>query len=163
MKSENIGCITVAVIIVLFPFALLFGGMGFDVYVAHEVEQDLLSLPVPENTVVVESLRYTGDLSPGGSDETVYCLGAMLLRSDLSIEELKVYYDSLSSDKRWYNVDRMTGQMVPMYDEEYVSFRYPDMWEGLSFETEVNGDNYFAVYVFGKSLGDRLGINIGLF
>lgn len=163
-KLQKIGCITV-IVIMLSPFMLLLGAMEFNVHVARDVERDLHRLTLPENTEAVDSLWYVGNLTPGGNDETVYCLGAILIRSDLSLEELKVYYDGLISYENWYAVDKMTGQMVPMLiDEKWVAERYTDMYEGLSFETEIDSDNYFAVYAVRKSLGDRLGIHIeGMF
>ena len=59
---------------------------------AADLEKTLVSLPLPENTVFVESLSKAGKLVGNGNGMQYY--GAMLISSELSLKELKEYYAS---------------------------------------------------------------------
>lgn len=60
--------------------------------IANKIEKDLVSYELPTNTKLIDSLSAAGKLT--GSGNGMQYMGAILVESDLSKEELKEYYSS---------------------------------------------------------------------
>ena len=59
-------------------------------HTAYKVEKALCEIPLPEETELIESLSQAGKLTGNGNGMQYF--GAILIRSDLSLEELDAYY-----------------------------------------------------------------------
>ena len=59
-------------------------------YIADKIEKDLVSYQLPSNTKMVDSVSVAAKLT--GSGNGMQYMGAILVESDLSAEELKEYY-----------------------------------------------------------------------
>ncbi len=137
------------VFVISLPFAI---PQCYNHIVVNKVKRELLRLPLPPNTSIVESDTYVGCRYAGGNDDTIHCIAGVLLKSDASLDELKEYYTALSSEGHRYNVTEMTGQSI------YEEFQ-GETW-GPVFKTDVSGGGCYALYSAGVNLGDKLGFHI---
>lgn len=96
------------------------------------VLRELEELPLPEKTEYLESVSATGHLF-GNSDGTRY-FGCILVRSELSRDELAAFYSPY-----WENciVANQTGQKLELIE-----------LEDLSFKTKTDGGNYYSINVW---------------
>ena len=58
-------------------------------HTAYKVEKALCEIPLPEETELIESLSQAGKLTGNGNGMQYF--GAILIRSELSLEELETY------------------------------------------------------------------------
>ncbi len=96
---------------------------------AKKVADGLAALPLPENTRIAEQKSIADKL--WGSGNGMDYFGALLLESELSLEELQAHYaDSV--------VKKQSGQRIEVIEHgNYV------------FKTEVSSDGYYIVYALG--------------
>ena len=66
-------------------------------HTAYKVEKALCEIPLPEETELIESLSQAGKLTSNGNGMQYF--GAILIRSDLSLEELDAYYSGYRSNE----------------------------------------------------------------
>ena len=80
----------------------------------------------------------------GGEDEKTEIVGmqyfgAILIRSELSLEELETYYSDYRSNEWEYLVEIQKGQSIEVIDHG-----------GLQFSEEIEDDGYYIVYSWGS-------------
>ena len=114
-------------------------------YTAYKVERALCEIPLPEEAELIESLSQAGKLT--GTGNGMQYFGAILIRSDLSLEELDAYYSGYRSNEWECLVETQEGQSVEVIDHET-----------LQFSEEIKGSGYYIVYSWGSenSLLDEL-------
>ena len=99
---------------------------------AAGVERELVSLPLPEKTEFVESLSKAGKLVGNGNGMQYY--GAMLITSQMPLEELQSYYKQYNCDvfiQKTSNIDSLRGN--------------------VGFKTDTVPDNAYRVELWGES------------
>ena len=102
---------------------------------AKNVEEQLLEVPLPDNTEIVESLSKAGKLTGNGNGMQYY--GAILIKSQCSREELSDYYS-----------EKLPNTLVKEQKTQRIEFIEH---ENLTFETPItNNDNYYIVYMYGS-------------
>ena len=106
--------------------------------IADNVEKELRSLPLPESTELVDSISAAGKLSGNGNG--MQYLGAILVESDLSIEELTEYYAQYKIDGRDIYVNVQNGERVELSEHR-----------DLLFDIDSAHGDCFIVYSWGKS------------
>ena len=106
-------------------------------YTAYKVERALCEIPLPEEAELIESLSQAGKLTGNGNGMQYF--GAILIRSDLSLEELDAYYSENRSNEWEYLVEVQEGQSVEMIEHG-----------GLQFSEEIKGNSYYIVYSWGS-------------
>ena len=129
----------IAAIAALIALIVLFelGIMGVNNVIAHNTLSELMKIPLPEKTDVVDTVYVAGKLLGNGNGMQYF--GAALLKSDLTIEELERYYDIPNQ------------QFVEKYgDEEYSVVKY------FQFDKEISGGNYYVVYRLGSTNSELL-------
>ena len=116
-------------------------------YTAYKVERALCEIPLPEEAELIESLSQAGKLTGNGNGMQYF--GAILVRSDLSLEELDAYYSGYRSNEWECLVETQEGKSIEVIDHET-----------LQFSEEIKGSGYYIVYSWGsrKSLLDELDI-----
>lgn len=114
---------------------------------AYIVERALCEIPLPEETELIESLSQAGKLTGNGNGMQYF--GAILIRSELSLEELDAYYSDYRSNEWEYLVGTQEGQSIEVIDHGT-----------LRFTEEIKGSGYYIVYSWGsgKSLLEELDI-----
>lgn len=121
--------IPICVIAVLVCFVAVFIPLSND-RTAENIAKQLESSS-PADTVIIESVSKAGKLT--GSGNGMQYFGAVLIKSGLTPDELSDFYSDAI-------VKKQTSQKIEVI--EHVS---------LSFETVIDGDNYYIVYKFGDS------------
>lgn len=116
-------------------------------YCAYNVEKMLCETPLPEQTELIEAISQTGKLTGNGNGMQYF--GAILIKSELSLEELDAYYSDYRSSELEYLVEVQKGQSVEMLEHGV-----------LQFSEEINGNSYYIVYSWesGNSLLGELDI-----
>lgn len=126
---------------VMLAVVLLTGGMIsiplINDYTAYKVEKALRETPLPEGTELIESLSKAGKLTGNGNGMQYF--GAILIRSDLSLEELDEYYSDYRSNEWDYYVEVQKGQSVEEIEHGT-----------LQFSEEINGSGYYIVSSWGS-------------
>jgi len=103
---------------------------------AYMVEKKLCETPLPEKTEFIESLSRAGKLTGNG----MQYFGAILIESELSLEELDSYYSGYRENAWEYLVEKQTGQEVKWIEHER-----------LQFLEEIKTDSYYIVYAWRSS------------
>ena len=128
---------------------VLIGGVIFISFInnniAYKVEKELCETPLPEKTELIESISRAGKLTGNGNGMQYF--GAILIRSDLSLEELDAYYSGYRSNEWECLVKIQEGQSIEGIDHGT-----------LQFAEEIKDRGYYIVYSWGSenSLLDEL-------
>ena len=100
-------------------------------------EKMLCETPLPEQTELIEAISKAGKLTGNGNGMQYF--GAILIKSELSLEELDAYYSEYRSNEWEYLVEVQEGQSVEMLEHG-----------GLQFSEEIKGNSYYIVYSWGS-------------
>lgn len=106
-------------------------------YTAYKVEKTLCEIPMPEETELIESISQAGKLTGNGNGMQYF--GAILIRSELSLEELDAYYSDYRNNEWEYLVEIQQGQSVGVIDHGT-----------LQFSEEIKDSGYYIVYSWGS-------------
>lgn len=106
-------------------------------HIAYKVEKELCKIPLPEETELIESLSQAGKLTGNGNGMQYF--GAILIRSELSLEELEAYYSGYRSNEWECLVETQEGQFIGMIEHRV-----------LQFSEEINDSGYYIVYSWGS-------------
>ena len=110
-------------------------------HTAYKVEKTLCEIPLPEETELIESLSQAGKLTGNGNGMQYF--GAILIKSELSLEELETYYSDYRSNEWEYLVEIQEGQSIKVIEHK-----------ALQFSEEIKDSGYYIVYSWGS--GDSL-------
>lgn len=105
--------------------------------IAYKVEKELCETPLPEKTELIESISRAGKLTGNGNGMQYF--GAILVRSDLSLEELDAYYSGYRSNEWECLVETQEGQSIEVIDHGT-----------LQFSEEIKDSGYYIVYSWGS-------------
>ena len=133
MKKAKIAGICLSVLIL----AAFVSVPVYNNYCAYNVEKMLCETPLPEQTELIEAISQTGKLTGNGNGMQYF--GAILIKSELSLEELDAYYSEYRSNGWEYLVEVQEGQSVEMLEHG-----------GLQFSEEIKGNSYYIVYSWGS-------------
>ena len=105
-------------------------------YCAYNVEKMLCETPLPEQTELIEAISKAGKLTGNGNGMQYF--GAILIKSELSLEELDAYYSEYRSNEWEYLVDIQEGQEIEVVDHST-----------LQFAEQIESKGYYIVYSWG--------------
>ena len=108
-------------------------------YCAYQVEKELKETTLPSQTELIESVSVTGKLNGNGNGMQYF--GAILIRSELSLQELEAYYSGYRSNDWEYVVEEQKEQRI--LAAEHVE---------LCFDSQIDDDNYYIVYSWGDGI-----------
>ena len=108
-------------------------------YCAYMVKKELCATPLPENTQLIDSVSKAGKLTGNGNG--IQYLGAILIQSELTTEQLDNYYSHYRGDEWEYLVTVQTGRDLSFIELDH-----------LRFSQEVTADGYYIVYSWGKGI-----------
>ncbi len=135
--------ITTALIIIIACFIMLCIAIPVgNNFIAVGVLNDIKSAPLPESTQIVESFSRAGKLSGNGNGMQYF--GAILIKSELSLDELDKHYDGYG-----FTVKKQTEQAIE-----------PIEIESASFSTDVSSGGYYIVYDYGDGGGAFFDLDI---
>ncbi|MDE7177211.1 MAG: hypothetical protein K2O59_05290 [Lachnospiraceae bacterium] len=107
--------------------------------VAKKTAVELVEIPLPNNTELMESIYKAGKLVGNGNGMQYF--GAILIKSELSLDELIEYYAEFA-DNEWTCV--VENQINTDVDAKIMDIT-------LSFKTNIDGNNYYIVYSWGDN------------
>ncbi len=106
--------------------------------VSKKTAKKLMALPLPNDTQFIESVYKAGKLAGNGNGMQYF--GAILIQSELSLEELKEYYWNFAEHDWECVVEKQTDANVSVIEHT-----------NLAFKTKIEGDNYYIVYSWGDN------------
>ena len=121
--------IPICVIAVLVCFVAVFIPLSND-RTAENIAKQLESSS-PADTVIIESVSKAGKLTGNGNG--MQYIGAVLIKSGITPDELSDFYSGAV-------VKKQTSQKIEGVEHEQ-----------MSFETVIDGDDYYIVYMFDGS------------
>jgi len=135
-------------------FLLFFISGPINNYIASEIVEELKVNPLPEKTTIVEEKYVAARLS--GNGDGVQYFGALLLKSELSLDDLNKYYSQFSNDEESNIVDHQ-------YEKDIKQNELSSL-QDVCFNTNIEGDDYYILYTWGDYDGifahlDMRGIN----
>lgn len=111
---------------------------SYNDYVASKTAKAIISVPLPDNTQLVESKSLAGKLVGNGNGMQYF--GAVLIKSSLSLDELKQYYSGFAYNDWTYCVEKQQNSNVEVIEHSR-----------LSFDTHIQEDGYYIVYSWGDT------------
>ena len=137
--------LVILISLILIPILAQFGVQIANNCIAMEVEKEIKSLPLLERTNYIESISAAEKLVGNGNGMQYF--GAMLIKSELSLEELDTYY-SVYRENNWeYVVGYQTDGVI--MDENWIV-------GDLGFKSDIDSDDYYIVYSWGDTDVDFL-------
>lgn len=106
--------------------------------IAKKTANELVNLPLPNNTEFIESIYEAGKLVGNGNGMQYF--GAILIKSELSLEELKEYYLEFAESEWKCIVESQINSDVKIMEHTR-----------LTFKADIEGDNYYIVYSWGDN------------
>lgn len=106
---------------------------------AKKVMNDISSIPLPENTQIVEKFSQAGKLTGNGNG--MQFIGAVLVKSNLSLEEMDKYYSAYRETEWDCIVKQQETKEIDII--EHGSF---------SFQTDVSNGHYYVIYSWGEGI-----------
>lgn len=104
--------------------------------VAKKAAKELSDLSLPQNTEYIEAVYKAGKLVGNGNGMQYF--GAILIQSELSLNELEKFYLNKSDCE----VKKQTNSEIGIIEHTK-----------LAFKTDINQDNYYIVYSWGTNSG----------
>lgn len=105
---------------------------------AEKTADELVDLPLPNNTEFIESIYKAGKLVGNGNGMQYF--GAILIKSELSLDELKEYYLEFADNEWKCIVENQTDTEVEIIEHT-----------NLTFKADIEGNDYYIVYSWGDN------------
>ncbi len=132
--------IIMAITAIVFGTVILFFvaiSIGNDI-VAKKTAEDILLVPLPEKTNYIESKCLSGKLVGNGNGMQYF--GAILIKSELSLDELQRYYSNYTDNEWTYVVEPQQNSKINVIEHG-----------NLEFESKIDGAGFYIVYSWGSN------------
>ena len=134
MKKGTVMLVTLVVLLLIFLLSIPIVNDN----VAKKTAERIKDTQLPNDSEYVESFSAAGKLVGNGNG--MQYLGGILIRSEQSLEALKIYYAQFSQNEGEFIVENQRGRNVSMIEHGT-----------LRLESDAEGDNYFIVYTWGDN------------
>lgn len=135
--------------VLIFILIILFILIGTSIYitvyndmVAKRVENELKDAELPNNTEMVDSISVAGKLTGNGNGMQYF--GAILIKTELTKEELEDYYKQYRKNEWNFLVSKVKSNEIDKI--EHGSYKFEKY-------NENDKDKYFIIYSWGTSKG----------
>lgn len=115
--------------------------------IASETAREVKEIELPEATEYIESFSKAGKLIGNGNG--MQYLGGILIKSELSLEDLESYYSQYAQNEWECIVEKQTGRNIQVVEHGTASLS-----ETVSLNGDIDGDNFYIVYSWGD--GDSI-------
>lgn len=136
MKKLSVGLLRIIGMLFLLLICLYIVSPIKNNSVAKNVVSQIRSTPLPDETKYIEDYCEAGKLCGNGNGMQYF--GAILIQSNLSLDDLKAYYDKIDSSEWCYVVAPQEGSEIMQIETKTVNFK-----------SDISGDDYFIVYTWG--------------
>ncbi|MDE7288955.1 MAG: hypothetical protein K2N71_05550 [Oscillospiraceae bacterium] len=106
--------------------------------IAEKTANEIVDLPLPNSTEFIEYIYKAGKLVGNGNGMQYF--GAILIKSELSLDELKEYYLEFADSEWKFIVENQINTDVRTIEHGK-----------LTFKTDIDGNNYYIVYSWGNN------------
>ena len=106
--------------------------------VANKTAKYVERIELPNNTHYIETFAKAGKLI--GNGHGMQYIGGILIKSELSLQELKSYYSQYATNDWECIVEKQTDKQISFIEHGTISFN-----------SDINGDNYYVVYSWGST------------
>lgn len=106
--------------------------------IANKTAKSVREIELPNDTEYIESFSKAGKLTGNGNG--MQYLGGILIKSELSLEELQSYYSQYAKNDWEFMVEHQTDSRIAFIEHGTVSLN-----------SDINGDNYYIVYSWGSN------------
>lgn len=128
LKYINAFLVAVSIFVLLVPFFFLFIIPVTNDITALEVRNSLVDIPLPEKTELVDKMSEAAKISGCGNGMQYF--GAILIKSECSLEELKEYYSGYKGNELGISVEKQERPAVDLegvfLDKEFKAVRGMD-------------------------------------
>jgi len=107
-------------------------------HVAKKTAKVIEKIELPEHTEYMESFWKAGKLIGNGNG--MQYLGGILIKSELSIDELQTYYSQYANEEWECIVEKQAGKSIQWIEHGM-----------LSLNSNLSGENYYIVYSWGHN------------
>lgn len=111
-------------------------------FAAKQDMNRIKNLPIPEQTEISETFYLAGNLNGNGNKMQYY--GAILLHSDLSIEDIEEHYSAYRKGKYDLLVQKQESQNLGEIER---NFGFDD-----TIDADVSDGKYYLVYTWGDGI-----------
>lgn len=110
--------------------------------IANRTTEELANIQLPENTQVVDTISIAGKVSGNGNGMQYF--GAVLLKTNLSEEELDTYYQQYRGNSSKFLIKKQETEKIEVIDKP-----------GYYFQTfnEEDKEKYYILYSYGSADG----------
>ena len=110
--------------------------------IANRTTEELANTQLPENTEIVDTISIAGKVSGNGNGMQYF--GAVLLKTDLSEEELDTYYQQYRGNSSKFLIKKQETEKIEVIDKS-----------GYYFQTfnEEDKEKYYILYSYGSADG----------
>ena len=139
---NRVGKIILVIFVIIFTMLILFliSCPVVNDISAKQVLRDIADIPLPNHTQTVAKFSRAGKLVGNGNGMQFF--GAVLLESELALEELDQYYSSYRKTEWDYIVKEQRTQSIDVIEHGLASF-----------ETEMSDEkNYYIIYSWGEGI-----------
>lgn len=143
VKKRKVGRIVLAVFLMLIVLTCATIPIANNL-IAYGIKKDLERCPLPEGAEFCAAISAAGKLNGNGNG--MQYLGAILLQSDLNLQEIINHYSKFRTDDWDYLVQEQKGNKVDIVEHKDISFNSP---------IDEN-DSYYVVYTWGTTACDFL-------
>ena len=110
--------------------------------IANRTTEELANIQLPENTQMVDTISIAGKVSGNGNGMQYF--GAVLLKTNLSEEELDTYYQQYRGNSSKFLIKKQETEKIEVIDKS-----------GYYFQTfnEEDKEKYYILYSYGSADG----------
>ena len=110
--------------------------------IANRTTEELANIQLPENTQMVDTISIAGKVSGNGNGMQYF--GAVLLKTNLSEEELDTYYQQYRGNSSKFLIKKQEKEKIEVIDKP-----------GYYFQTfnEEDKEKYYILYSYGSADG----------
>lgn len=136
-KIKRIGAIIVSVLFIsILGFMLSIPVINDSI--ANKTAERVEKTELPNNTQYIETFSKAGKLVGNGNG--MQYLGGILIKSELSLQELQSYYSQYAANDWECIVEKQTDKNISFIEHGTVSF-----------SSNISGDTYYVVYSWGNA------------
>ena len=137
IRMKHAACIIAFIAVIAFLSVLTVAPVVND-HIAKKTAEELADLPLPDSTEYIEMVYQAGKLVGNGNGMQYF--GAVLIKSALSLDELKEYYSKYAENEWECVVENQIDKNIKIIEHTELTFR-----------TDIEGDDYYIVYSWGDN------------
>ncbi len=134
--------IFIGLLVILFIVIPLYIYVQNDI-IANQTKKELLKTKLPNNTNIIDSISIAGKLT--GSGNGMQYFGGILVKTDLSKEDLEEYYKQFRKNEWSFLISKQSSSKIDVI--EHGDYRFKKY-------KEIDKEKYYIIYSWGPTKND---------